>query len=229
MAHVTKVTALSPGHVTLFTVCVLGKRAMEGRLRPLGSPRGLDTWDLATYVVLTHPWALAALIVGLPLLRGCGGALVAALRCTERSPAHGLAISAHWSPPAWREALLACGLDPSIASHQRAAMRRVVIALWTWHLLAPSIALLSVALFSDRLPPAYRLGAACVGVRACLHLATTPLLLLTRPAFNQSLPWHLRSYISAAGRRGTRRQPGWRASGERDQGCGQGGRFVGNF
>ena len=61
MAHVTKVTALSPGHVTLFTVCVLGKRAMEGRLRPLGSPRGLDTWDLATYVVLTHPWALAAL------------------------------------------------------------------------------------------------------------------------------------------------------------------------
>ena len=42
-------------------------------------------------------------------------------------------------------------------------MRRVVIALWTWHLLAPSIALLSVALFSDRLPPAYRLGAACDG------------------------------------------------------------------
>ena len=156
---------------------------MEGRLRPLGSPRGLDSWDLATYVVLTHPWALAALIVGLPLLRGCGGALVAALRCTERSTDHGLAISAHWSPPAWREALLACGLDPSIASHQRAAMRRVVIALWTWHLLAPSIALLSVALFSDRLPPAYRLGAACVGARACLHLATTPLLLLTRPAF----------------------------------------------
>ena len=75
-------------------------------------------------------WLLTALLLLLPLLRGPGGSILAAL-CRTSAP--GLVITAHWSPPSWYEALVACGLDPRVGSHQRLAMRRVAGGLLGWH------------------------------------------------------------------------------------------------
>ena len=63
------------------------------------------------------PNLVALVLLALPIVRG---PIRAALWPTS---SHGLAFSAHWLPPTWTDALVACGLDAAIGSHQREAMR----------------------------------------------------------------------------------------------------------
>ena len=132
---------------------------------------------------MPHPdCLLAILLFAIPSLRGVGAIVWTTLR-SEQLGMRGLAISAHWRPPCWDDALVACGLNAAVGLHQRRAMRHVALTLTTWHLLMPSIYLFARHLFSDELRPEYRLAAYCLSVRASLYLGTTCLLLLWRPSF----------------------------------------------